>query len=155
VSKLQLPETIVISLVGPTGERLHLADVLVGLRTFVNGEYYYGTLLGLTDGTGRLAVSQKEIESRFSSDREMFPMDCRLDLTECDPAFEVFIRGGAEFNEAKRALRDNPFASAEVRSAYEKARNAALNTSAVLTTADWSAVSAELEVDLPGNVRPT
>ena len=128
---LALPRTIVISLVRPDRLSVPVVDMLVGLRTFVSGEYYYGTILGLTDQTGKLIATGDKIRSGFLLDRQLFPMDYRIDLNDCDPTIEVFVRGGEEFIEAKKALHNSPMITTSVREGYGRARNAQIGSSSV------------------------
>ena len=100
-----------------------MPGVLVGINLFLDGRYYYGNIVGLTDAEGSAELLRSELDLRFAADRAAFPADYRIDLDDCDPVLEVFILPHAEIagllgDADARALVDG-----ELLGWYERARN--------------------------------
>lgn len=52
-----------------------MCGVLVAIDFGVDGRYYYGTLVGLTDVNGVARATREEIERDFSENQRFFLMD--------------------------------------------------------------------------------
>lgn len=91
-----LPASVRAELRDFTGQRLHMRNILIGINLFVDGRYYYGNIVGLTDAQGSAELARSELDLRFAADRAAYPADYRLDLEECDSILEVFILPQAE-----------------------------------------------------------
>lgn len=99
------------------------SGVLVALNTLVDGRYYYGNLVGLTDMGGSASIERHELDLRFAADQGMFPMDYKVPLDECDPFIEVSLMSRSELAEARAAVASSSFVSEDIRNAYAAARN--------------------------------
>lgn len=132
---LRLPTRLAASLLDVGGQPLAAADILVGINMLVEGRYYYGNLLGLTDGSGAVSIARDEIELRFAADRAMYAMDYKVDADDCDPLIEVFILSAAQIVAALEAIAASPV-SYDVDEAYRRARNAEFAPSIVKVWAD-------------------
>lgn len=102
---------------------MRASGILLALNTLVDGRYYYGNLVGLTDEHGSASVERHELDLRFAADQGMFPMDYKLALDECDPFIEVSLMSQNELADARAAVASSSFISDDIRNAYAAARN--------------------------------
>lgn len=100
------------------------SDVLVAVNLLVSTRYYYGNLVGLTDGAGRVSITSEELERRYASDQARFPMDYKLELIACDAIAEVVLLSEAEVVDATRAIEADFSVSPAIQGFYRRARNA-------------------------------
>lgn len=120
---LRMPTEMRIQLVDARGRALEVANILVGINTLVQGRYYYGNLVGLTDRAGSATVSGMSIARDFHRDRASYPMDYRVDLEQCDDELEFLILSPEELEEARSAISDDFSVNAHVRESYAQALN--------------------------------
>jgi hypothetical protein len=120
---LVLPSRIEVQLSDSRGRPLPTPDILIGLNLLVDGRYYYGNLVGLTNSHGTAAISREELEQRFKVDQARFPMDYKVPLDDCDPIIEVLVMSASEVAQARESVTADYSISAEIRDAYERARN--------------------------------
>lgn len=121
---LRLPMVVGAQLQDVDGRRMGAADVLIAINFMVNGQYYYGNLIGLTDQTGAVQLARDELDLRFAADRALFPMDYKVDLDDCDPIVEICLLSEGEIEAAKTAVQDSEFVTPEIRASYDSAENA-------------------------------
>ena len=145
---LRLPMKVGAQLQDVDGHRMGAADVLIAINFLVNGRYYYGNLIGLTDQTGAVQLARDELDLRFAADRALFPMDYKVDLDDCDPIVEICLLSEGEIEAAKTAVQDSEFVTPEIRASYDSAKNACFRP--VLTRV-WADLPAQrgLHVLLP------
>lgn len=120
---LRLPARVTVQLVDSGGHALRASGILVSINTLVDGHYYYGNLVGLTDEGGLASIDRHELDLRFAADRGMFPMDYKVAFEECDPLIEVSLMSQAELAEARAAIASSSFISEDIRKAYAVASN--------------------------------
>jgi hypothetical protein len=120
---LTLPKSIAVQLVDGAGVRLEEPDVMVHIHIFVAGQYYFGSILGLTDERGLASIRSAELEEHFEEDRQLFPMDYKVPLRECDSAIEIIVRGAKEAAMLRDANGASPFMSSNSKELLERARN--------------------------------
>jgi len=120
---LRLPGRVEVRLTDLSGERLNAAGILIGLNVLLDGRYYYGNLVGLTDQRGSTSIARSEIDLRFAADRALYPIDYKVQLEDCDSQVELILLSEAELAEASRAVAANPGISADIREQYAAARN--------------------------------
>src|SRR5205823_5564666 len=112
---LRLPSRIHAQLADVSGHSLAAADVLIALNILVEGRYYYGNLLGLTNRSGVASIARDELDLRFASDRANYPMDYKVALEECDPQIELAVLSEREIDQAKDAVAASPTISPDIR----------------------------------------
>ena len=120
---LRMPNEMHVQLIDTRGRALEVANILIGINTLVEGRYYYGNLVGLTDRTGSATASGPSIERDFHRDRASYPMDYRIDLDQCDDELEFLILSPEELEEARSAVSDDFTINAQVRESYARALN--------------------------------
>ena len=98
--------------------------MLIAVNLLVEGSYYYGNLIGLTNRSGLVAISGDELEKRYRADQARFPMDYRLELIECDDLIEICLLSNAEIKAASEGIAEASDIAPEIRDAYVRARNA-------------------------------
>lgn len=133
---LRLPARIEVRLTDLSGRALGAPQVLIGLNVLLNGRYYYGNLVGLTDDAGVARLRRDELDLRFASDRADYPMDYKVQLEDCDPLIEVVLISESEFAEASQATSSNPAVSSDIRASYAAARNSSYAPAVVRFWAD-------------------
>src|SRR5689334_9591468 len=90
---LTLPTAIEVDTVGADCG----PDLLLVINFELNGRYYYGSLLGLTDHNGRVRISGDELLARYHESQLQFPMDYKVALVDCDSAVTIRLIGGSTF----------------------------------------------------------
>jgi hypothetical protein len=120
---LILPSRIEVRLKDVRDRPLALPDILVGINFLVDGRYYYGNLVGLTDQHGIAAVQRDDLERRFQIDRVRFPMDYKVPLERCDSIIELLVMTGDEVARARQSIVADYAISPDIREAYDRARN--------------------------------
>jgi hypothetical protein len=136
---VRIPRRIEVELIRGDSSQEPLLGILVAIDTQVDGRYYFGTLVGLTDTSGVAVVEGEALERDFRHNQALFPMDYRVPLSDCDPQVAIRIQGGEEFLEAQAAARDNAFMNADDRARWAQARNTSLSsTSLVIALTDQS-----------------
>jgi|SRR6185437_5564739 len=99
-------QSIEIQLAATTGEPLCLADVVVEVHFFTNGQYRYAFKVGRTDQAGHLRVSYREIESIRRRNALENLMDYNTKLDDCDPIVKIVVPSEAHLrNQYDSALR--------------------------------------------------
>jgi hypothetical protein len=106
--------------------------ILVGLDFLVDGQYYFGTLIGLTDADGITSTSAHEVQATFLEEQRAFPMDYRLSLHDCDPAVRIVIEGGPAFTRRRADALASPVITRRFRGFWEQAHNAQIEPVSVL-----------------------
>jgi hypothetical protein len=124
---LRLPRVVEVTAFTSDGEPVE--GLLVSVATLRGGGHYYGDVIGLTDSLGEARLTRAQLLRHFEEDHRIFPMDYKVPLADCDPALEIFVRGGAEFRELKHASETNTLADQTVRALYSRARNELFETS--------------------------
>jgi hypothetical protein len=147
----RLPQQITAHLI-PGGTVASVGDILVSLQLYWRGQPYYADMLGLTDQSGLVQISRTKIQSDFSRDQKLFPMDYKERLDLCDPMIDIVIRGGKEFVQALESISSNPLVDADVLEAYAMARNRDVHSTRVRVDL-LAKPSNHLIVDVP--VAPT
>jgi hypothetical protein len=126
-------------------------DLLVTLDLQVQGNYYHGTLVGLTDAHGVARLTRSELEAQFAQDRRTFPMDYRVPLSDCDSTVIVKLRGGQEFETQRQAAMGNPLVLPEATAQWDRARNGRFVTATRTTSLDGgSSVNVTLAIEPKG-----
>jgi hypothetical protein len=120
---LTLPESLAIEVVRSSPSHSGIANVIVMLDFTIDGRYYYGCLAGLTDSAGFVSTSRSAIESSFNIDRQLFPMDFRVELSQCDSRIIVDVPGGEEFGIQKKRALESLIVSDEYRNLWQRATN--------------------------------
>jgi hypothetical protein len=120
---LTLPETLAIEVVRSSPTHSGIVDVIVMLDFTIDGRYYYGCLVGLTDSAGFVRTSRSAIERSFNVDRHLFPMDFRVDLSQCDSRIIVDVPGGEEFEIQKKRALESVLVGEEYRKLWQLATN--------------------------------
>jgi hypothetical protein len=105
---MQLPDTIRIDL-RPAGAAVSLDRILISIEIRYQGRYYFGTLLGLTSKSGRLQVPGALIAQHFAASRDLFLMDYKVPLAECDTSVVLQLPGGDKFAQQQRGAVTAPF----------------------------------------------
>lgn len=118
-----MPNEMHVQLIDARGRALEVANILIGINTLIEGRYYYGNLVGLTDRTGSATASGSSIARDFHRDRASYPMDYRVDLDQCDDELEFLILSPEELEEARSAISDDFSVNAHVRASYAQALN--------------------------------
>ena len=97
--------------------------LLVGL-TFRQGlQDYFSTLLGLTDASGGLSVTSNQIADAFAQSQQLFPMDYKLRLDECDSLL-IDLAGGSDFAAQQASALKSPLLNEHFRQMWAVACNA-------------------------------
>jgi hypothetical protein len=138
---LEFPKLLQVQLVASDSSRVNLMDILISVQFPLQGQYYYGTNLGLTDSRGSAQITRELIELHFRNDQKAFPMDYRIPLEECDSTISVLVRGGLDFNVMKEGVLHNPIVQSDVVKSYTRARNSQVETTSVQL--DLSTVSSD------------
>ena len=123
-----------------------MEGILIGLDTHIEGRYYWGTILGLTDASGSVSVTGAKLLADFQNDQVLFPMDYKVHLKDCDPQVTVRISGGKAFTSFQATIRHQPLVEKWAQDMWLSARNADLSPSA--STASCAAPSRLLKIDL-------
>jgi hypothetical protein len=119
---LVLPSVTTVTLVSARDASLSLERILVDLEFSWRGGYYFAASM-LTDKTGRARLEDSEIRRKLSRNQELFPMDYRVDLEDCDSIVEIVVQGGIDFVSARAAALPSTFLLPEVRERWATARN--------------------------------
>lgn len=121
-----------------------IEGVLVSGSLYLAERYYYGFLVGVTDADGFVSTTGGAVAESFSKDRELFPMDYRVPIGECD-GVSLGVVGGGDFV-AQLGNLNHPFIDADVRTQYQAAANAAYSTTWTAVEAPVDTIVAELTV---------
>jgi hypothetical protein len=124
---IDLPNRITVELTAPSPD-VDLEGILVFVGFRVRGDYYFGSLLGLTDKRGCVTRGRAEIAEDFALEQREFPMDYKVPLTECDPELEVEVLGGHRFATQREQGRDLDFIPAATHELWNRARNVQFRT---------------------------
>lgn len=120
---LRLPTRIEAHLTDTAGHALREPAVLVAVNLLSHGRYYFGNLIGLTNENGVAVIEGVELELRYLDDRARYPMDYKLELSDCDELIEVVLLSGAELVQAREAMAQGSDVASSIRSQYGTARN--------------------------------
>lgn len=144
---LLLPRRVEVRLKDIRDRPLAAADILIGLNLLVEGRYYYGNLVGLTNDQGHAVVLGQELETRFDIDRARFPMDYKVGLDGCDSTIEVQILSESEVETARRSIAADYSIAPSIRDLYDQARNERV-APALARVQVSSAMAQDLVIDL-------
>jgi hypothetical protein len=122
---LILPDRLTVTLV-PSSPELDVAGLLLALDIRVQGRYYWGSLLGLSDAAGLAEITGDALARQFTQDRTLFPMDYKVPLDRCDAEVRIRLEGGVAFTRAREQAVNAALVSAIAREAWKGARNAAV-----------------------------
>ena len=140
---MKLPATLSVQLVAPTGSGADLSDLLVSVDICIEGRYYYGAHVGLTDSSGRASVSGAALGARFESDRQTFMMDYKVPLEDCDARVRLHIEGGHQFAARRDTALKAPLVTAKAREEWRKARNPSFRSAEAFIALDTAHQIAE------------
>jgi hypothetical protein len=118
---LVLPEWIEAKVVAPGATSV--GQVLVAVSTLLNGGYYFGDLMGLTNEQGVVRITGEQLRRDFEANQKTFPMDFKIALEDCDAALDVIVRGGEEFRDLKGSIESSSLVRSNVKALYARARN--------------------------------
>jgi hypothetical protein len=124
---LNIPDEIVVSVESDDPGLAPIGDLLVAADFQLDGRYYYGALLGLTDTKGVLRRTREDLLDGFFENQRTFPMDYKVSLEDCDGVVTLRIPGGHSFVEALKTVEDG-LVRPEWRQDYLKARNRDINS---------------------------
>ena len=79
--------------------------------------------MALTNTAGIAQLSAKDIIREFEYNQELFPMDYKFHLDECDSEARIVVPGGRSFLEAKRVALESPFILPRFRALWLRAQN--------------------------------
>jgi hypothetical protein len=147
---LRLPRTLSAQLRDTGGRALAVADVLIGVNLLVDGRYYYGTLVGLTNSRGVARTEGARIEEQFRSDQSDFPMDYKVALENCDSEVEVLVLSQSEIDNAKAQFADATIVSHDVREIYGRAQNWRVEPATLRTVLKADAAVIPVTTELTG-----
>jgi hypothetical protein len=125
---MHFPSKLTVQLTSVDPVASNIADILVAIDIRVGGQYYYGTVVGLSDALGRVEITRRQLDDQFTNDQRLFPMDYKIALAHCDDVIGVRILGGAEFRDAQRAARLNAHMDPDIRLLWNRAQNRGLRT---------------------------
>ena len=91
---MQFPDLLLVEVRSAATDE-PIPDILVWISTLVRERAYYCALVGLTDSLGIARLSRVELLKSYRSDQQLFPMDYKLSLAECDDAILVGVDGKA------------------------------------------------------------
>jgi len=143
---MKFPATLSVQLEAPPGSETSIEGLMVSLDTFIEGRYYWGTVLGLTDATGKVSVLGADLIAEFENDRHTFLMDYRVPLENCDSRVRVHIEGGGAFAAGKKLVSTAPLVTAKAKAAWGSARNAAFRSTEAVHTLDPTSPSAQIKL---------
>ena len=143
---MHLPDRLIVRLRPIVPPPAQLEGILIGLDTHVEGRYYWGTIIGLTDTAGSASVTATKLAADFASDQALFPMDYKVPLRDCDPQVTVRISGGRAFTSFQATIRHQPLAEKSAQELWLNAKNSDLKPSHA--TASCSTPTELLEVTL-------
>jgi len=123
---LVLPSELSVTFLDTTGNAV--PGVLASLYLYWHGLDYYPFPFGLSDAAGLVRASAPEVERHFHEQQQLFPMDLKVPLEECDEEAGISIIGGAEFEEHRRSLRPG-WTEPRWMEQWRSARNAQFATS--------------------------
>jgi hypothetical protein len=126
---LIVPIRIAVCLKDVRGEALKAPNILIGINFLVNGQYYYGNLIGLTDDRGIATITGAQLEKRFSVDQARFPADYKVSLERCDSDIELFVMAADEVATAWQSVTEDYSVAPEIRDAYACAQNGMMQAS--------------------------
>jgi len=133
---LRLPTRIEAHLIDTAGRALGEPGVLIAVNILSNGRYYFGNLVGLTNEAGVAAIEGVELELRFLDDRRRYPMDYKLELSECDELMEIVLLSADDIRQTSEAIEQGAEITPSIRSQYAAARNSNFTQAAVRVVGD-------------------
>lgn len=141
-----LPKRLVVRLI-PSDRQMPVKNILVTVQLLWRGRPYFGDVVGLSDSSGTAGVTSEKIERDFKKNTELFPMDYKVPLDQCDVAVELSVVGGGEFNTRLRSISSG-LVDPDIRNMYKRAKNSDVE-SARKTVDLRGLTSDEVVVDLP------
>lgn len=136
------PASISVQVVTPA--ELSPESILVGIDFRLGVRDYFSALLGLTDRAGRLFVTREQLLSDFAANQQLFPMDYKVDLGECDRAL-VGITEGNDFPRRREEALKAPFLSGRARELWTNARNPGVWASSTIVPSNGRPVEVTLQ----------
>ena len=100
---LILPSELSVTFLDARGNAV--PGVLASLYLYWHGQYYYPFPFGLSDTAGSVRADGAEVHRHFRDQQQLYPMDLKVPLEECDEEAGIKVYGGAEFEEHRRSLR--------------------------------------------------
>ena len=135
---LHLPAELAVTVITDDPAVTDLADILVNADFYLEGRYYYGDLLGLTDPAGQLLVPKRHILEGFRESQLGGIMDYKVPLDRCDANATIRIPGGGDFRFNQLLVPGSAHISNWAQDIWARARNV-----------DLAPVSATLLLDAP------
>jgi hypothetical protein len=123
---IALPDELIVRVECQEGPTCLVASLLIALDITVEGQYYFGALVGLTDAHGVARTSRDALVRHFNDDRSQFPMDYKVPLELCDHAGVVRLEAGSDFASRAQAAITAPTTRAEARELWKRASNASV-----------------------------
>jgi len=120
---LHLPSELSVALVTDDPSLRDLAAIMVSADFYFESQYYYGTLLGLTDEVGKVRVTQAEILERFRESQLGGGMDYKIPLERCDESATIRIPGGGDFRLSQILVPGSAMISDWAQDIWARARN--------------------------------
>ena len=131
---LELPSMIEADIVAENGRAV--TGLLVALDLLHAGQYYYGAQLGLTDHRGCVRLDRAALEQAFAEDRQLFPMDYRVPLEQCDAEATLRVEGGAEFAARRATALASPLLNEAAARVWHEATNEGVRPARVAVRLD-------------------
>jgi hypothetical protein len=119
----------------------------VSLDIRIAGRYYFGTILGLTDQAGETEIADSQVQDDFKRNQQLFMMDFKVPLEQCDSVIGIKLHGAGEFRSAQQIALNGPLVAPDARALWAKARNSEIESASV--EADTTDSPSELIVDVP------
>jgi hypothetical protein len=98
-------------------------NILIAIDVLLNGHYYYGGTLSLSNAAGLATFDGEQVATNFEHNQRMFPMDYGTSLTDCDDRLRVLVLGDGEFREARQRALASPFLAPKFREMWKIAQN--------------------------------
>ena len=123
-------------------------NLLVGVDIRINGKYYYGTILPLTDTDGSTSLIPERLKADFHHSQELFPMDYKVPLDSCDDTIGFVILGGAEFVAERDTSVGNGLVDPDAQDSWAKAANELVLTKRVDVNLATATEAVRIPIDL-------
>jgi hypothetical protein len=123
-------------------------NLLVGVDIRLNGKYYYGTILPLTDQDGSTSLIPERLRADFRHSQELFPMDYKVSLDSCDDTIGFVILGGAEFVKERDTSVGNGLVDPDAQDSWAKAANEFVVTKRVDVSLGTVAEAVSISIDV-------
>lgn len=125
---LVLPDEIIIRVESEGRSDGSVVDLLITVDFELDGRYYFGSLVGLTDALGVAQTTRQALATHFRDNQAMFPKHYWVPLEECDGMVLFAVPGGAHFQSQATAATSAPMISPTARALWARARNGQVAT---------------------------